>query len=180
MKRTLATALIATSLAFVMMSLSSCGFFNTLANMGQYEDINGTDTSLAILTDDEIFGEIQNYAQFGAISGNTGNGFFYTAQKFSGVYTVARFTVRDKKAFIISSTLELEEGNFRIVLLRDGSYVADIPTDGTRLELEPKDGTYTIRIAGESAKVNLEVEISYGDDFPSPLPQDPENGEVLV
>lgn len=178
MKRTRIILSIA-SLALALTVFSSCGFFESLVNMGHYEDVNGTDTSLATLTEDELFSNIDNYVQFGAMSGSTGDGFFYTAQRFSGVYTFATFEVSGKEKLKISSIAELTEGNFRAILLRDGSYVCDLPLDGSSIELEALDGSYKLRVAGESAKVNFGVQISYGEGAkPAPIPN-PDSGVLM-
>ena len=57
--------------------------------------------------------------------------------------------------------LNVESGNFRLVVINDDKIIKDIPLDafGETFYFEDLKGTFAIRVAGESAKCDFHIEV---------------------
>ena len=127
--------------------------------VSQIEDTNGeSDTSLCSITDQDIV-KGNSAVSVGSVSNKRNDRGTLSVNKFSGVQTVDTINVRDV-AESVTCTATVESGNFRVVIVRDGKIYADMKTDGapnTITLTEP--GKYDLKIAGESAKFEMEYKI---------------------
>lgn len=138
---------------FVIGVLSSC-------TLGHIKDENGkADTSLAKLTDEDILAKVPSYTQVAAVKNNFNNKIEYEAEKFSGVTVLENIPYAVGERLIIKSDIELEKGNLRVVLIQSGVIIKDIPKgeDQTTI-IEESRRDYELRLAGESAEFELEIE----------------------
>lgn len=137
----------------LMIILSSC-------TIGQIRDQNGeNDTSLVQIDEEEILAKVPSYTQVGAYQSSTGNRVVYEAEKFSGVSIIKNIPYAVGEKLIIRSDIDLDKGNFRVVLIQGDKILCDIPLgeDKTTV-IENSTRDYEIRIAGESAEFELEIE----------------------
>ena len=148
MKRKNALSLLAAGLLIL---LCFCG-------CGQIEDTNGAeDKSLCSLTEEEIFSGPSSYVASVQTKVQIGNRCEYAVKKLSGALTVLSIPA-EGDAMSFTYRIEVPEGNLRAVLLRDGEYVRDLTLDITgEFTLEEPEGTYELRLAGESARVEMEI-----------------------
>ena len=123
---------------------------------GHIEDRNGDNTDLCSITNDEIFANHISSTRFGFSFTSRNQGMQMRVKKLSGVCNAYKISAEGKQLTIHISTT-LEQGNLRIVLMRNGVHIRDIPIgkDQTVTILNPK-GEYVIRLAAESAKLSIE------------------------
>ena len=124
-------------------------------------DENGDeDYSLCKLTENDIISSTDFQAMYSQKQGVQNGTTVYTAKKLSGVYTVDKVYSNNAGALTIYSTVTLTEGNVRICLVQDGKIVCDIPVgENMETKIENPSGNYQLRVAGESASLELEYEI---------------------
>ena len=162
------------TLLIIVVNLSGCSL---ISNKVLYElkDTNGTDISLAILTDEDICFDLPESYYLNPTYRWTGdepsfpNEDFNSDRKkahmsantpFSGVGIVQpTYGKTDTIVFSVSSTLT--EGNLRIVLIDTTDYSIagefDINTTDTIQISGTLDRIYEIRVAGESAVFSIDV-----------------------
>ncbi len=133
--------------------LSSC-------NVRRIEDTNGDLNELCHLTDEDILGGSENYSAFLSAWSRHKNGADYATRSLSGIYDLYYFTLDAPCKLTFRCDGVLEEGNLRVVLLSDGSYVTDLPI-GTEQELtlQANKGEYLVRFAAESAKFEFSLTV---------------------
>ncbi len=138
-------------LCFVLL-LSSC-------TIGHIKDENGDDKSLCSLTDEDILENVSSYTQTAAITSNVGDRVVYKANKFSGVTTIKKIPYAVGEKMIIRSSIDVKEGNLRVVLIQNDKIILDIPLGENQTTIiEDSRRDYKIKIAGESAEFDLELE----------------------
>ncbi len=153
MKLKIIALLLALSLS--ALSLMSCTFKHI-------EDTNGTDASLTTITEDELFGKKTSYVELGALYAKNGNIYTYNVAKLSGVRSVAKFSA-DGAELVITTNITLSAGNCRIVLMNNGEYIGNIAFgEDMLITVANPSGSYEVRIAGESAKLDFELTYSFG------------------
>lgn len=127
----------------------------TLINASHIEDSNGSDTALVTLTEADLLANRPRSVSTGSVSSNINQKLSLRINKFSGVTDVTSFTARGSR-LTIHFSCALQEGNFRVLLLCEGNYVADLPVNGSdTVIIDNPNGRYSIRVAGESAKFAL-------------------------
>lgn len=120
------------------------------------EDTNGPeDISLTTITDSNIINR-----DIGSIGGPTisqsvltGDGYEFSAKKFTGVYEILYDNFIGTSDFWLDLTnFSVTEGNFRMVVVHNDQIVAELTPDMfVEYRLEDITGTVSLRIAGESA-----------------------------
>ncbi len=139
-------------LSFVIL-LSVC---TVSCNIGQIEDINGADTALATLTEEEILRNGTTYTNYGSVTSEKDGVLSFRVKKLSGVYRVVQFNISKESNVQLNLSLTLTSGNLRAVLLCDGVLVQDIPQGSNQvIEIPNAKGSYEIRLAGESAALEF-------------------------
>ena len=136
-------------------------------------DINGSeDTSLAVIKIEEILSTDEHFSAFGSYMSKNGantevTGFLknydhdeiiFRCQKISGIKTLhATKTMCDQLSLEIDSQLEI--GNMEIIIMIEGEYYDHIAVDqASSIILTGISGkTVTVKIAAESAKVNIAI-----------------------
>lgn len=82
-----------------------------------------------------------------------------SVEKFSGVRTVDSINVRNT-AETLTCTVNVNSGNFRAVIVKDGEIFADLTIDGTKNSVKlTESGKYELKIAGESACFEMQYKI---------------------
>lgn len=145
-------------LLLVAIALVVVGLFWIFGDGGpeHIADTNGPeDFSLTTITDANIVNR-----DMGSIGGPTisksilsGDGYEFSAKKFTGVYEILYDNFIGKSDFVLDLTnFVVTEGNFRMVVVHNDQIVAELTPD-TFIEyrLEDISGTVALRIAGESA-----------------------------
>jgi hypothetical protein len=106
---------------------------------------------------------------------NSNNGMSLDFKKFDGKWSIMKFTSKKGDKINIKDNTKINKGKFYIVVL-DSEYniIAkknEVKDSGDIHFVIPKDGKYSIRIAGEKASGNLNIrtnkniDISYVDFF---------------
>lgn len=131
-------------------------FSFTACNFGQVEDTNGEDDySLVKYSDEDITKKSSSYSALGLIKKNIGSNKSISASKFSGIYTIETVDL-SSGTLVFSIESELTSGNFRIVIVKDGSIVEDAELNKTdTIEITNANGKYILKIVGESAKFSV-------------------------
>ena len=125
------------------------------------EDTNGADNySLQTITDENI--ELRDIGAkgFASKTNNITNKTTYYSNKYTGVTEVDGGTAISSEYTIFVHRFEVEEGNAKLVLLKDDKIVHEFEPSETIQEftVENAQGSYmSLRIAGESAKFELEL-----------------------
>ena len=145
----LAGLLCALSLAFC---LTAC--------VGQIEDTNSEDTSLCVVTDEDITEKKPSYSAVGMVRSQANGKQTVRVNQLSGVYEMDAYTAEGDTLTITLSTT-LYEGNLRVVLLCDGTYLQDISVGEAQTVVIPNaNGKYQIRLAAESAKLDATLTVT--------------------
>jgi hypothetical protein len=143
-----------------------------LGGPSHIEDVNGEDTSLAVITMEDILSDRHQSVSFMSSTRTSGNGsgvrgqhddcdvqnLVFSCKKFSGVRTI--HTTRLKSGnLLLCITAEVTSGNLALVITVDGEYYCHVPVGGPReLIIQGADGMLVELLAArESAEVNLEV-----------------------
>ena len=124
------------------------------------EDKNGPDDySLVEITEEKLINGASAYTQTQSITNETKNSVEFDSKKFSGVKTLKKITFAGGIRLEINYDIELDSGNFRAVLIHDGEIVMDLPVgENQQIVIDNPKRSYEIRIAGESADVEIELE----------------------
>ncbi len=149
MKQQIAASFAALLLA---VSLTSCG------SLSHIEDTNGEDPALCSL-EQQLTDKTPDCLCNMFFESNTNGNYTAHTGKLSGVRELCSFRVDEGETLCLQVTSTLESGNLRIYLYRDGEIVADLPLGEEQIvELaELEAGAYFVRVAGESAKFELEL-----------------------
>lgn len=155
MKKILYTALA----AVLCFSLCACGT--------TYEDTNGeNDYTLQTITDENIIhletgSSGLSYSEFhlGDVTFSKG----YSAKNFNGVdqlYTTNYLLPSTVTVYI--GTLNISQGNFRLVALNNDEIIYDFPLDAFNetFTFENITGNFSIHLAGESAAFEFYIDIN--------------------
>ena len=130
------------------------------ACVGQIEDTNGEDTSLCAITDEDIAEKKPSYSAVGMVRSQVDGKQSVRVNQISGVYELDAYTAEGGTLTITLSTT-LYEGNLRVVLLCDGTYLQDIPVGEAQTVVIPDaNGKYQIRLAAESAKLDATLTVT--------------------
>lgn len=152
MKRTVCKIVVLLLLLSIsLLTFSSC--------MSHIEDTNGEDDhSLCSLTDEDMV-DGGSYLQQGSTRSEINGKVKIRINKFSGVNTIESIRIRGE-AKKLTLTATVESGNFRLFIVKDGEIFADLKADGTQDSVTFSDnGEYHLRIAGESAHIEIAYEI---------------------
>ena len=124
------------------------------------EDKNGPDDySLVEITEEKLTNGSSSYTQTQSIIKETQNSIEFDCEKFSGVKTIKKIIFTGGKWLEINYDIELDGGNFRAVLIHDGEIVMDLPIgEDQQIIIDNPKSSYEIRIAGESADFEIELE----------------------
>ena len=131
----------------------------------QYEDTNGADNyNLQTIRDSDIVelsvgasGLSYEESEFAGITSKE-----YSAKNFNGVERIYQTN------FILPSDIRIEvgyvsvkEGNFKVCVINDGEIIDEIPVDAfaETFYYENLSGDFSIHIAGESAKFEMNIEV---------------------
>ena len=131
----------------------------------KYEDTNGADDyTLQTISDENIInmdvgssGMSYSETKLGAITSTK-----YSSKNFNGVYEI------DATNFILPSDigvyvghLNIESGNFKIVIVNNDEIIFEIPLDsfGDTYYFDDLKGHFAIRAAGESAAVDFHIKM---------------------
>ena len=141
----------------MFLSLTSCGTV--------YEDTNGPDDfTLQTITEDNIVN--RNVGASGLTYSETNLGGIvsseYSSRNFNGVeqiYLTNLFGKSDVRVYI--GHMSVEAGNFRLVAINNDKIIKDFPLDafGENYWFEDISGTFSIHVAGESAKFSFYIDI---------------------
>lgn len=137
----------------MVLSLASC-------TIGHIKDTNGeNDFSLTTIDDERIAKGVSSYVQSMAVKSENDGVVNYHASKFSGVYVLKKIPYAFGERLIINTSITVDSGNFRAVLIQDGEIIKDLPFGENQVTIiEKPTRNYEIRVAGESAKFNLRLE----------------------
>ncbi len=132
------------------------------------EDKNGPDDySLVEITDEKILKNSSSYTQTGAITSESQHKVEFECQKFSGVKSLKKISYTGGVRLEINYDIELDKGNFRAVLIHDGEIVMDLPIgEDQTIVIDSPKRSYEIKIAGESAEVDIELEYKITENSP--------------
>lgn len=119
-------------------------------------DTNGPeDFSLTTITDSNIINQDMGSIGIVGVSQSvlTGDGYEFSAKKFTGVYDILHNNFIGKSDFVLDLTnFVVTEGNVRLVVIHNDQIVAELTPDMfIEYRLEDISGTVALRIAGESA-----------------------------
>lgn len=145
---------------------------SVLVSGERYEDINGADTSLAVITLEDILAGKSGSSAFmvqmrksGAGSGVGGilddvdvQSISYSCKEFNGIQTIhATMPESDRLKLFISA--KVLSGNLEVIVMVDGEYYCHVSKGmPQQVELEDVAGKLVeVRIAGESAEIALAV-----------------------
>lgn len=132
-----------------------------LAGCGGIEDTNGPDDfSLVTITDEDICSGKLSYSAMMSSTTNINNKLTLKIRKFSGVKEPDSPVARVKtngETLIFRTDITVTAGNFRACIVRDNEeIVGEFPIDvAGEVRIENAVGTYSLRIAGESAAFSL-------------------------
>lgn len=140
-------------------TLLICLCISSVGCVSQIEDTNGEgDTSLNTITDEDIV-KGMNTVSVGSSSNKRNDRGTLSVKTFSGVKIVDSINVRDV-AETVTCTVNIKQGNLRVVIVRNGKIYADLRTDGMQDSVTlTESGKYELKIAGESAGFDLEYKI---------------------
>lgn len=127
------------------------------------EDTNGLDNySLQTITDQNIRDLDIGAIGSGESSGSFTNGTIYHSEKFSGVEVVHQENLWASGLFIQVYDYTVEAGNFRLLVMVDDEILHEFVPNGDPIqtcELGNIEGSFTIRIAGESANYSFRYDM---------------------
>ncbi|MCH5163754.1 MAG: hypothetical protein J1F36_01920 [Clostridiales bacterium] len=141
---------IAVTIVCALIAITCCG-------CGHIKDTNGDDDfSLVTLSEQQIIKGNSSVSSVSA-SNQWNNKYNLKVSKFSGVKELKKITLKSGTQKI-TTDVNVSAGNFRMVLISGGQIVYDFDINGTS-SATISEGTYIIKIAGESASFNLSFSI---------------------
>lgn len=129
----------------------------------QIEDTNGTDDyTIETFTDEDITANRTSYIIVSSFTTTINNVTTVKIGKFSGIYELEKTRVPNSNLqYQIASTCT--SGNFRIVIVKDNEILDDVQINTSKTISYPNaNGTYQLRIVGESAKIEMNYSIIIG------------------
>lgn len=142
---------------FLAFGLCGCG--------ESIEDTNGeNNTALNTITKEDILSNSISASGLGTEEGEFlgFTSFKYKAKNFNGVEELYNENYLFSTAvYVHVNFINLKSGNFRMFVINDGKIIQEIPSDATGESycFENLDGNLTIRVAGESAKVEFDFDV---------------------
>ena len=136
-----------------------------LAGCGEeYEDTNGPDNfELQTITDENIIhletgasGLTYKESSIGGFSSSE-----YSAKNFNGVeqlYLTNFIGKSDLRIYI--GNMNVESGNFKLAVINNDKIIKEIPLDafGEEFWFEDLEGSFSVHVAGESAKFDFHIQ----------------------
>ncbi len=141
-----------------MLGLTACGT--------QYEDTNGdTDFTLQTITEQNIVNLDVGSSGLSFTEESVGEYLHsseYSAKSFNGVYQLYQTNFllpSDIRVYI--GHMNVEKGNFRLVVINDDEIIYDIPLDSFNetFSFENLSGSFSVNVAGESAAFEFYIDI---------------------
>lgn len=128
------------------------------------EDVNGEDTALCVITENEIIRgshvTVQFYSSQSDVSVGNGRKISYKVGKLSGVERIGSVQLSGEDA-TFTFNVSLTGGNARVVVVSGGKIVGEAKVNGESVvKIENGNGSYDIKVAGESAKLDLSVVVT--------------------
>lgn len=131
----------------------------------EYADTNGEkDFTLQTITDENIInmeigssGLVYEEESVGVLHSSE-----YSSKNFNGVEQIYGTNFLGKSDICIYvGHMNVESGNFRLVVVNDGKIIKDIPLDAFGEEFWFKDltGSFSVNVVGESAKFDFYIDI---------------------
>jgi len=129
-------------------------------SLGQIEDTNGTeDFTIQTFTDSDITSNRSSRTTFNSSIITYNNNTKVKIGKFSGVYELESFKVSNQ-TLVFNIESSCTNGNFRIVIICDDEIVNDVKINSNEtITIENTNGTYSLKIIGESAKISVDYSI---------------------
>ena len=135
----------------------------TLAGCGvEIEDTNGAeDYSLATITEQNIIDMDLGSSSYSESTSSLSSRIKYKGNDFSGVAEIYNTNILMGSLTIDVTSLEVTEGNFALVVLKDDVIVGEFAVDeeSQSITIDDAEGYITIRIAGESADFQFNMEV---------------------
>lgn len=129
----------------------------TLSSCKHVEDTNGEeDYTIETFSDEDIFKNSSNYLAIGKVEKNINNESSLSVSKFSGIYKFTSFKVKDSN-FKFKIESNCSSGNFKIVLVKDNNTIINIEINNEEIIEINEQGTYALKVIGESAKFSLKI-----------------------
>lgn len=141
-------------------SLLCLGFLLVGCNIGQIEDTNGeSDFTIETISDKKIISRSSSNFIANSVTNKIGSNTSIKVGKFSGVKELETTRVSNQ-----TLTYEIESnctyGNFRIVIVHNSEIIRDVAINSSEIiTINNANGTYYLKIVGESAKFSLDYSI---------------------
>ena len=119
-------------------------------------DTNGDDTSICTITKEQIEAEEAEWLGEELLADAVDGVYTMRAPVLSGVYDMSNH-LAECETLTIATELTLTKGNLRAILMCDGKPVQDIPLGSNTLVIKGAKGKYYLRLAAESAEVDVKV-----------------------
>ena len=125
------------------------------------EDTNGVDDfTIQTYTDADIESGKTSSTKFGSVETTINNNTHLKVSKFTGVEELLS-TKATNQTLIYNVESTCKQGNFRIVILKDGSIIRDVRINSKEtITLENCNGRYKLMMVGESAKIDIKYSVS--------------------
>ena len=151
---------------FTALTLAVITCMLLLASCDHIKDKNGPDDISVSFTEEELLARSVTYTPTadGKIK-NEGNVYTYTDEKLSGIMNVCEIDPDSDKELKFEVDSEVLEGNLKIYVIRKSNtnvMVDEIPVGEEKIftVTEPLAGEYVLRIAAESANMNIKVKVT--------------------
>lgn len=159
MKKIISLTLTVVLTAAICLSFTGCGT--------EYEDTNGDDVyTLQTITDDDIIGLSTGASGLSYDVENTGELPFsseVSSKNFNGVeeiFYTDQIIASDINVYI--GTMNVRGGNFKLVAVNNDEIIKEFDLDAFNetFQFEDIKGTFSIRVAGESASFKFYIEVN--------------------
>ncbi|HHU55466.1 MAG TPA: hypothetical protein GXZ48_02085 [Acholeplasmataceae bacterium] len=124
------------------------------------DDTNGDDDyTIETFSDADITKSSSSYVMYGSTTTSMNSKTEFKVQKFSGIRTLE--TVKaSNETIIFNFDSQCISGNLRIVIVQGEEIIKDVNINGqSTVTIENANGTYILKVVGESAKFKLEYSI---------------------
>lgn len=147
-------------MGLLCLALAGCGTI--------YEDTNGADDyTLQTITDENIVKQDLGASGLNYTEEQYPGGFYsteYSAKNFNGVHEIYLTNyILPSSFYIYVGYLNVNSGNFKLAIVNNDEVIREIP-DGTFNEMiyfEDIQGYFAIRLAGESAAFELNIDTEF-------------------
>ncbi len=131
-----------------------------LSSCSHIDDLNGEDDyTLATLTDEDIINKNNSVSSF-SIGSASKNEYAYVIKKISGVKEIKSLKVNNNQ-LVIYTDLKVSKGNCKLVLIKDKKIIKEFKINENDNFVTSENGTYIIKLAAESAQIELKINLSY-------------------